>query len=289
MYSICTVHKSWGIIQHHIFFAGKLQDVSCAIHISQNCHFQFNSSLEGSLSQCLLDTAHNASNSKDVDNLKFRLNNYDTFYNGQIQQDSSECLFMLIEIINKGSVPHHVLNQRSVGVSLSEILFSFVLEKCIICEECGLKSPSFESSSVLHITPTVTPSMQQLIKMAMQQKLQKICYRCDKNTGHVESNHIVQPPKYLIVVVSRFKYNNNKFTKDKCPIPMDAIIMLGPHRFSLLATIDHHGPSINSGHYTTSVNCCKKTFYCNDSKINEFEMFYTKNSLTAYVIIYEFI
>ena len=98
-------------------------------------------------------------------------------------------------------------------------------------EACGLRSPSFESSSVLYITPTVTPSMQELIKMAMQQKLQKFCYRCDKSTWHVESNHIFKPPKYFV---------------------------LGPHRFSLLATIDHHGPSMYSGHYTTSVNCCKK-------------------------------
>ena len=33
--------------------------------------------------------------------LKFRLVNYDTFYNGQIQQDSTECLIMLIEVITK--------------------------------------------------------------------------------------------------------------------------------------------------------------------------------------------
>ena len=33
--------------------------------------------------------------------------------------------------------------------------------------------------------------------------------------------------------------------------------MLGPLKFSLRATIDHHGPSIHSGHYTASINCCK--------------------------------
>ena len=51
-------------------------------------------------------------------------------------------------------------------------------------------------------------------------------------------------------------------------------------------TIDHHGPSIYSGHYTTSVNCCNRTFYCNDNKITEFDMINTKNSSTAYVVIY---
>ena len=45
--------------------------------------------------------------------------------------------------------------------------------------------------------------------------------------------------------------------------------------------------SIYSGHYTTSVNCCNRTFYCNDNKITEFDMINTKNSSTAYVVIYK--
>ena len=61
--------------------------------------------------------------------------------------------------------------------------------------------PSFESSSVLYITPTCTSSMQELIKQGMKQKLEKSCFRC-KNTWHVESNHLLQPPKYLIIVVN---------------------------------------------------------------------------------------
>ena len=69
---------------------------------SQNSHnFQFNSSTEGSLSKCVFETAHNASNSTDVAALRFRLEQYDTFYNGQIQQNSSQCLMMLIEVICK--------------------------------------------------------------------------------------------------------------------------------------------------------------------------------------------
>ena len=41
--------------------------------------FQFNSSTEVSLSKCLFETAHNASNSTDADALRFRLVQYDTF------------------------------------------------------------------------------------------------------------------------------------------------------------------------------------------------------------------
>ena len=238
----------------------------------------------------MLKTAYNAYSSTDVDVLKFQLVQYNQFYDGKNQQDSSECLLMLIEIINKGSVPYygsHVSN--STGVSLSDILFSFMLEKYIVCNVCGLRSPSIESSGVLYISPTHTSSMQELIMQGLQQKLEKSCFRCNKNTWHVESNHILQPPNYLIIVVNRFRYINNQFAKDKCSIPMDMTVVLGYHKFSLQATIDHHGPSIYSGHYTTSVNCCNRTFYCNDNKITEFDMINTKNSSTAYVVIYKLI
>ena len=77
-------------------------------------------------------------------------------------------------------------------------------------------------------------------------------------------------------------------TSCKTVIPLDATVMLGPLKFNLQATIDHHGPSIDSGHYTASINCCKKTFYCNDYKITEFGIT-DKNSSTAYIILYKWI
>ena len=161
-------------------------------------------------------------------------------------------------------------------------------EKTYMCVVAtSLRSPSIESSGVLYISPTHTSSMQELIMQGLQQKLEKSCFRCNKNTWHVESNHILQPPNYLIIVVNRFRYINNQLAKDKCSIPMDMTVVLGYHKFSLQATIDHHGPSIYSGHYTTSVNCCNRTFFCNDNKITEFDMINTKNSSTAYVVIYK--
>ena len=105
----------------------------------------------------------------------------------------------------------------------------------------------------------------------------------------LESNYILQPPKYLIIVVNRFRYINNNFTKHTCSIPMDMTVVLGLHKFSLQDPTDHHGPSTYSGHYIVSINCCKGTFYCNDRKITEFEMIDTKNSSTAYLVMYKLI
>ena len=103
--------------------------------------------------------------------------------------------------------------------------------------------------------------MQELTKQGMEQRLEKSCFRCKKNTCHVESNYILQPPKYLIIVVNRFRYINKNFTKDRCSIPKDMNVVLGLHKFSLQATINHHGPAMYSGYYTASINRHKITFY----------------------------
>ena len=136
---------------------------------------------------------------------KFQLVRHDTFHNGQNQQHSTECLLMLINVIHKGAMPDSSSTTYPMGDSLSDILFSFVLEKYVVCDVCGLRSPSFESSSVLYISPTDTSSTQNLILQGLQQKLQKSCSRCNKNTWHVESSYLLQPPNFCFCFVNRFR------------------------------------------------------------------------------------
>ena len=83
----------------------------------------FNSSTHGTLLKCIFHTAYNARHSKDVDALKFQRILHDIFYNGQNQQDSTECLLMLINIIHKGSLHDSNLTTYPMGASLSDIFF----------------------------------------------------------------------------------------------------------------------------------------------------------------------
>ena len=87
--------------------------------------FKFNSRT----SKCLFETAHGASSFTDVDALKFRKLQNDTFYGGQIQEYSSECLIFLIQVISKGSVFYCGSNDNnSTRLFISEIVSSFLLE-----------------------------------------------------------------------------------------------------------------------------------------------------------------
>ena len=120
-------------------------------------------------------------------------------------------------------------------------------------------------------------------------KLYKTCSRCKKEPWHVESKHLLQPPNYLIITVKRSNYINNIITQNSSLIPLNLNIILGPYKFSLQATVDHHGNSIHCGHYTVSVNCCGKTFYFNGDRITECNTIDTRNSSTVYIILYKLI
>ena len=133
----------FGIInpKNHCYINSVIQ-LLCSIlrTISQN--FQSNSSREGSISKFIFEIACSASSSTDVDALKFRLVQCDKFYSSEQQENASECLLMLIELLNKCSVPYCGFDDNnSTGVSLSEILLLFMLEKYIVCDACGLRPP----------------------------------------------------------------------------------------------------------------------------------------------------
>ena len=92
------------------------------------------------------------------------------------------------------------------------------------------------------------------------------------NDRQVESSYILQPQKYLLLFVNRFRYINTNITKDRCPIPMDTTVRIGTLTFSLQATIEHYGPPIHSGHYTASINCCKKHSIATITQLRSLEL-----------------
>ena len=52
-------------------------------------------------------------------------------------------------------------------------------------------------------------------------KLYKTCSRCKKDTWHVESKHLLQPPNYPTITVNRIIYVNNIIAKNRSLIHLD--------------------------------------------------------------------
>ena len=152
-----------------------------------------------------------------------------------------------------------------------------------------MKSPAFDTTGLLYVTPTDCTSMQVLLMQEHKQKLYKTCSCCGRDNRHIESKQILQPPKYPKIIVNRITFSHNRVIKNKSRMPQDLYIKPGPYKFSLQASVDHHGYSTNSGHYTASINCCGKTFHCNDNKITECNITDTNNLSTAYILVHKLI
>ena len=89
----------------------------------------------------------------------------------------------------------------------------------------------------------------------------------------------------LLLFVNLFRYLNNNVTKDRCSIPIDTTVRLGPLKSRLRATIDHLGPSIHSGHYTASINCCKKHSIATITQLRSLELL-TANTPLLHMLYY---
>ena len=64
---------------------------------------------------------------------------------------------MLLNIIHKGSLPDSSSTTYPMGTSLSDILFSFVLEKYIVYDVCGLRPPPHLSLVVCYMFHPLIP------------------------------------------------------------------------------------------------------------------------------------
>ena len=68
---------------------------------------------------------------------------------------------------------------------------------------------------------------------------------------------------------------------------MDMTVVLGLHKLSLQATIDHHRPSMYSTIKLPLSTVAKFHSIATTAKITEFEMIDTQNSSAAYLVMYK--
>ena len=152
---------------------------------------------------------------------------------------------------------------------------------------CAVKSPAFETTSLFIIGhPNWLYLHAGIIDAGSQTKLYKTCSCCGRDTWHLESKQNLQAHKYLILIESPVQTTGLLKTKVAC---LWIYIKLGPCKLSLQASVDHHGYTMNCSHYIVSINCCGKTFHCNDNEITECNITNTYKPSIAYMLLYKLI
>ena len=119
--------------------------------------------------------------------------------------------------------------------------------------------------------------------------MQKSCSRCDKNNWHVESGYILQP--FNIYFSSLIDSDTSIIMSPKIDAPYLWTWLLDLATLNLAygllwIIMDRLYIPVIILHISI---VAKNSFYCNDHTINEFGIFDSKNSSTAYVILYELI
>ena len=104
----------------------------------------------------------------------------------------------------------------------------------------------------------------------MQQTIQESCFRWKKNTWHVESNCILQPHN---IVFHSYGYGL-----------LFLISIIQPAGYQ---TRDHHGLSMYSAQYTTSVNCCLNDIVTT-ATLQSLKLLIQEYSSTAYVVFVKY-
>jgi ubiquitin C-terminal hydrolase len=110
---------------------------------------------------------------------------------------------------------------------------------------------------------------------------------------------IVKVPKYLIIVLKRFKNNHSFFTKINSIVTMPIVNLdisdycIGYEKFNCrlnLKAVGLHTGSLNGGHYFAYCkNTNNKWYECNDSTVREIDIYDEKDNLfrNGYILIYE--
>ena len=167
--------------------------------------------------------------------------------------------------------------------SLTKRLFYFT-KKCLLkCLNCGGTSINYAESNSINVNPVAHHKLSQLVELSMLSYLTKLCNTCKINTRHEEITQLLNLPTILTLVINRFDYNTMG-QKITTPIIMKTQLVLNSHQFKLLATIQHHGDSTMSGHWTSNVLYPDAVYCCNDNSIQK--TVHREESDTVYVATY---
>ena len=274
--------------KNHCYVNSALQVIwRILFHFSDSFHI--NDNREGCMLRCLVDDFQ-ANDANALFNFKSRLAQFDTFFNGQHQQDVLECWTSLVQILHMAT-RIHLLGDNSPGgfgddqfvYSLSKRLFLFNLKHISKCQICRLITTKYSESQTYFLYPDSESSIETLIISSTKSNQINLCNSCSRNTNHEISTHIHHCPEILVFVINRF---NTAIVGDKnrTSILVDEQLNISNVSFRLIGAIYHHGRTINSGHYTSNVFYEGSAYTCNDSQITPFV--HSNSSDSIYLAFY---
>ena len=206
-------------------------------------------------------------------------------FNGFRQQDSTEFIIYLLDIIDEeikkiNSNSKEIENIFEINLNVrikckfinclevynikekNNFLFLNITDNCNTLDDCYRE---FKSSNML------------------DEDNQYFCKKCDTKRVASKRYQIIDWPNYLLINLKRFNQINNQIKESK---PID-IPMFWRHNMELIGVVIHSG-SVSSGHYIYIGKEQNKWYLFNDNQVTEiFENDINNKINSAYFLIYK--
>ena len=181
-------------------------------------------------------------------------------WGGYDQQDALEFLLAVLDCVDEEKKTNSVDLLR--GTFLSRI-------RCSNCFQVSTRSDPFTTLCLPLMTADSAMSISALIRsFCSNERVPYRCERCQVSGESDKQTSVENWPAVLVIALKRFRWERGRSEKNKvlvqCPMQVD----LGC-AYSLQATVEHRGSSVNSGHYTAHVFDGRNWYLCDDNRISK--------------------
>lgn len=177
------------------------------------------------------------------------------------QQDAFEFLQYFLDTLEK-----------EIGTKPVYNLFGCELKSKRICKNCNHSSESFALTTNLTLAMTDNKqkhlSLQQLIdQLTGKEDCELICESCKEGKQADLITNFVNSSRYLILNLNRFVQEENQCIKNLADVFINQSLTVCSKQYELVGCVEHHGLSMNSGHYIAYTKETKNCWLCLNDEI----------------------
>lgn len=180
----------------------------------------------------------------------------DDFTSGS-QEDASEILVMLIDVLNEAST-NYIKNKICV-----------TRKRYVECHSCGNKKQLIETDkdTVLKINFNESKVMEEMINYDRCAIEKFLCERCNKNVNWICEPLKTYPSDFLIICPKRYVYGHNFIQKTHDEISLKCHLKIDDATYSLISIVLHYGDA-SGGHYIMNTKMGDRWVTIDDDEVS---------------------
>jgi uncharacterized UBP type Zn finger protein len=174
--------------------------------------------------------------------------------------------------------------------------FDLVVKNVAKCEMCSGTRETGNGREEVEMLTLALPevgegqavSLHTMLNSHLVDERQLYCEKCAQNENHHVRKQITQVPKYLYIQISRFaRWRTARKVRTTVILPRTlSIAGKMSTKFVLHGFVEHHGGSVNSGHYTATVLVDGSWLHFDDTVVKLRSLGPEIQSKDVYLVIY---